>query len=135
MNLFDLRDELDNDPEGRGYAGMNDQQAADDLNLLRKSKNLATMTGRQAKALVDTDEYTALPDAKKQQWIGLTSSDDLDPWGFDAQVAIDVFGNPSNTLTALQAARTVAISRGHELNLVSQGEDVTRTDVENARKI
>lgn len=32
-DLQAIRDELDNDPLGRGYAGMTDQQAADDLNL------------------------------------------------------------------------------------------------------
>jgi len=34
VNLQELADELTNDPLTRGYSGMNDQAAADDLNLL-----------------------------------------------------------------------------------------------------
>ena len=74
------------------------------------------------KASVVEAEYDALSADKKAQFLGLTSSDDLDPFGLDANVIKDIFGVGSATVTALAAARIEIVSRSVELGLGKVGE-------------
>ena len=70
----------------------------------------------EVKEVVDKDEYAALSDAKKQQFIQLIKRDDLDLFGLDKEILIDIFG-ASTTGTALVTARVESISRATELKL------------------
>lgn len=110
-----LEDEIANDPLGRGYTTMTDQQLLDSLNAVNRTRNFTTMTGRQVKAAVDISNYNALSDAKKQRFIELTTSDDLDLFGTDRDVLIDIFGGGSATVSNLVTARVETISRGVEI--------------------
>ncbi len=125
-----LQTELTVDEENRDYSSMTDQQAADDLNSLWRTRNRTSMSGRQVKTEVVDAEYDALTPDKKAQFLALTASDDLDPFGLGANVIKDIFGAGSATLTALQAARIESISRATELGLGV----VTRSHVEVARR-
>lgn len=117
-----LRDELVNDPLVRGYVAMSNREAADDLNIAYRARNRASMTGRQVKAEVVDTEYDLLSADKKAHFLVLTSSDDLDPFGLDANVIKDIFGAGSMTVTALATARIETVSRGVELGLSRVGE-------------
>ena len=112
-----LQDELLNDPLVRGYSAMNDEAAAADLNTEYRERNRTSMSGREIKASVNFSELSGLTDTKKSQFFGWVSRDDLNPFGIDAEIAKDLFGNPSATVTALAAARVEQISRAVELGI------------------
>ena len=127
-----LKDDLAGDPEGWGYNGpgvfnpgpgpMSDQEATDVLNTIHpapdtRTRNRTSMSGRQVRAEVVDAEYDALTAEKKSQFLALTASGDLDPFGLGANVIKDIFGGGSATLTALQAARVESITRAQELGL------------------
>ena len=112
-----LKDEITNDPLARGYAGMTDEQVATSLNTADRSRNLTSISGSVIKAKIVDAEYDALTAGKKSELLSLLARDDLDPWGFDANVIKNVFGNASATLAALAGERTESISRAEELGL------------------
>lgn len=111
-----LENEIQNDPLVRGYTGMTDVEVANSLNDTEdRPRNKASMSGREVMDEVVDSEYDGLTSAQKTQFISLTSGGDLDPFGFAANVVKNIFGNPSNTLTALAAARVELVSRAEEL--------------------
>ncbi len=112
-----LSGEIANDPLARGYSGMNDQQLLDSLNAKDISRNRTSMTGREVKASVDITEYKALSDAKKQQLIELVKSSDLNLFGADKDILVDIFGSGSATATNLAADRVENVSRSTEVGL------------------
>lgn len=111
-----LKDEIANDPLGRGYASMTDQALLDSLNAVDRPRNRVRMTGLEVKASIDPGEYTLLIPPKKQQVIEWLKRDDLAPFGFDRDVLVDIFG-VSTTVSNLDSARVETISRGVELGL------------------
>lgn len=110
-----LSDEIANDPLSKGYSTMTDAQLLTSLNTKNISRNRTSMTGREVKAGVDIPEYKALAATKKQQLIELTNSDDLDLFGADKDILLDIFGAGSTTASNLAAARVESISRGVEI--------------------
>ena len=110
-----LEDEIANDPLARGYVGMTDVQLLTSLNALDRPRNRTSMTGREVKTSVDVDEYKLLSDAKKQQMIELLKRDDLDLFGLDKDILVDIFGGASTTGANLATARVELISRGVEI--------------------
>ena len=110
-----LGTEIDTDPLGRGYSGMGDAALLTSLNTANRSRNRTEMTGREVKAQVNATEYNALSDAKKQQMIELVKRDDLDLFGIDRDILIDIFGGGSTTVSNLASARVELISRGVEI--------------------
>ncbi len=111
-----LEDEIANDPLTRGYVSMTDQQLLDSLNAENIPRDRVSMTGLQVKASINPGEYKLLTPPKKQQMIEWLKRDDLDPFGFDRDVLVDIFGT-STTVASLDAARVETISRGVELRL------------------
>lgn len=109
-----LEDEIANDPLDRGYAGMTDAQLLVSLNAETQSRNRTSMTGREVKAAIDATEFAAKSDAQKQQIIELCKRDDLDLFGLDKEILVDIFG-VSTTGTALLAARVESTSRSTEI--------------------
>ena len=116
MSYYVLNQELINDPLTRGYSGMSDQEAADDLNTVYRNRNVASMSGSEVLQSVDDVEYAALSDVKKDALWGLLGIAILDPWGKEANIMQNIFG-ASTTITNLQAARIETVSRGIELNI------------------
>lgn len=110
-----LENEISGDPLGRGYAAMADQQLLDSLNLADLPRNRTSMTGREVKAAFNVDEYNALSATKKQQAIELTNRDDLNLFGMDRDILVDIFGAGSITVANLAAARVKTISPGVEI--------------------
>ena len=130
MNYYVLNQELINDPLVRGYSGMSDQEAADDLNIENRDRNVLSMSGSEVLQNVDATEYSVLTDGQKQVFWGLLGIAILDPWGVEADVMQDIFG-ASTTITNLQAARVETVSRSVELGLGL----IRESDIEKARAI
>jgi len=110
-----LEDEIAGDPTLQGYDGMNDTELLVSLNAKTRSRNRKSMTGREVNKAVNVAEYNALSDAKKQQFIELMKRDDLDLFGLDRDILIDIFGGGSTTVANLATARVETISRGVEI--------------------
>lgn len=136
MDYQALFDELTNDPLSRGYAGMTDAEAADDLNTEYRTRNRASMSGDEVFGATDPAEFNALdtgsgntPDVQGH-WIAFCGRDNIDPFG-SANVAFvqSVFGAGSTTVSNLAALRTETVSRAVELGLGA----VTAGDVIKAR--
>ena len=62
MDIDKLRDELTTDPLARGYSGMSDKEAADDLNTEYRTTPKATITGDEAFTATDASS-TWMPGA------------------------------------------------------------------------
>ena len=115
MDLQILKTELDSDSLGRGYSGMTNRQAADDMNLEYRTANRTTMSGSEAYDQTDPVEYTSLTDVGKNQWLSLCAISSVDPFGPAAQIVVDLFPPGGDTITNLQTARVTSISRGTEI--------------------
>jgi len=116
-----MKTEILTDPAGRGYASLTDIEVLADLRALTRSRNKRTMSGREVAAEVSNAAYDALTDVQKTQFLALKASDNLDPFGFDANVIKGLFGVGSPTVGNLAAARVELISRLVELDLGSPG--------------
>ena len=132
-----IRDELLTDPLGRGYVGMSDQAAADDLNTAYRTRNRTSMTGDELFQATVPSEFNALstgsgnnPD-NQGHWLSFCGRETIDPFATaNEQFVIDLFGGGSGTVAALQAARVESITRGEELGIgivkVGHVEEVRR---------
>ena len=129
MNYQILKDELDNDPELRGYSGMSNREAADDLSLEIRPTNRDWMEGSEAYDQTNSEEFSNLSDVAKSQWLSLCAIQRVNPFGPAAQMAIDLFPVAGETITNLQNSRIKFISRGSE---IGYGK-VQEGDVEQAR--
>lgn len=129
MNLSVLSDELTSDPLTRGYSGMTDEAAAADLNISYRSRNRTSMTGSEVLNAVDTTEWVGLTDAQRQTVWDVVHLGDINPFGVEQTLMINVFGGGSDTITALASARITLVSRAIELGLGS----VRAGDVQRAR--
>lgn len=111
-----LVDELTNDPLGRGYAGMTDQEVVDSLNAADRSRNKQAITGDDAFQATDAAEWGTLSDPQRSQWLAFCGRQTIDPFG-SANVAFvqSIFGGGSQTVQSLAALRLEAISRAEEL--------------------
>jgi hypothetical protein len=120
-----LRHELDDDPLGRGYAGMTDKEAAEDLNITYRTLNKDTMTGSEVLNAIVITEFNALSaEDQRTIWDVLHISGDLNPFGLEATIFIAAFGGGSTTIANLASARVYYASRGEELGLsvVDEGD-------------
>ncbi len=119
-----LKDELANDPLGRGYAGMTDEEAAADLNTSYRTRNRTNMTGDEVFQATDAAEFAGLGSGQgnsvddQNHWLAFCGRDSIDPFS-SANLAFvtDIFQAGSATLANLQASRLKSITRGEELGL------------------
>jgi hypothetical protein len=119
MDFSTLESELANDPLGYGYSSMTVQEALDCLlgknPIHRREEDRETMTGKEISEAIDDTEYNGLTVAKKDRAIALVANARVDPFGFAATVAIEIFGAQSTTITNLAALRKRSVSRAEEL--------------------
>lgn len=101
-----------------------DAVAADQLNAVNRTRNRTSMTGDEVFQATDSAEFNALDNGSgttsdvQHRWITFTRSQDIDPFATaNVQLVISIFGNPSATVSNLQALRVESISRGVELEL------------------
>ena len=123
-----LRDELQNDPLGRGYAQMSDIKAANDLNSDYRTLERNSLSGDEMFQATVASEWAALSADQKGWWLSFCGRASVDPW---AQSNVDfvksLFGDGSTTVSNLADLRTSTGSRAEELGLgiVREG-DVSR---------
>ena len=112
-----LRNEIVNDPLGRGYAGMTDSQVADSLNTANRNRNRSRMEATEVFNAVNKAEYNALLVTSKELFWNVLHLGQLNPFGLEAAIFVDIFGAGSTTISTLQGLRTESISRAEELGL------------------
>lgn len=132
MDYTVLKNELNNDPLGIGYAGMTSSEASVSINTANQSRNRASMTGDEVFSATDSTEFGSLSDTNKTLWLSFCGRDSINPFGL-ANVAFVtyLFNNPSTTLSSLQGLRTETVSRAVVLGL----RYVTPGDIEYARTL
>jgi hypothetical protein len=130
-----LKEELDNDPLVRGYSVMTDQEAADDLNTVYRTRARNTMLHSELADNIDQGEYGALAtDEKNQvhQILQLGGAEvTVGPGSFVRDRFIAIFGGGSTTVSNLGSAAIEDISRANELGL----SFVTGAAVQRARAL
>jgi len=137
MDYQILRDELDSDPLVRGYAGMTDGGAANDLNTVYRTRQKPNLSGAEAYEQVDNAEFLALTaDEQAEVWDIVHLSGE----GSGISIAsgskartrfIALFGGGSATIVDLLAYITENISRGVEIGIGT----VTEGAVQKARAL
>jgi hypothetical protein len=119
-----LKNEIDTDPLTRGYSGMTDQQVADDMNTVYRTRNRDSMTGDEIFNAADPAEFAALANGQgnnpdeKNHFMAFCGRDSIDPFAANnVQFITDLFPVGSTTVINLQAARIENISRAVELGM------------------
>lgn len=112
-----LKDELTADPLGRNYGAMPDEEAAASLNAKDRTRNRGVMSASEVLNAVDQTEYATLDDAQTDRLWGLLGIGELNPFGVEAQIMVQLFGAGSETISTLQQIRVESVSRGMELGL------------------
>ena len=92
--------------------------AAGQLNAVNRTLPIATLTASEVFNAFDPTEFTALTNAEEAQIFNLLAFGELNPFGHEATIFIDVFGpDPSTTIQNLNAIRTRPVSRAEEIGL------------------
>ncbi len=120
--MVGLRDEVINDPLGRGYVGMSDQQVLDDGFILYRTDPREIMSAGEIMESIDGAEFTALTDPMKtrvDRVLGLGAEIIIGPGNAHnaVQELLTAFGAGSTTISNLSTRRDVSISRWAELGL------------------
>ena len=116
MDYPALKAEIEGDPLTRGYAAMTDQEIADDMNTVYRTRNRVSATGKEIKDQIQTADWASRTDAQKSQLLALFARDDLDPFGIDADIFIEAMsGHTGTTVADLNAWRVEDISRAEEI--------------------
>lgn len=75
-------------------------------------RNKTSITGDEMFNAADTAEQDALQATERQEWLALCGRDTIDPFGAaNVALVIQLFGNPSATVTALSALRLEQVDR------------------------
>lgn len=123
MGLIDiLAAELTGDPEGFGYSGMNNVEAAASLNDTGTGRTLPidTLTAAQLYEAIDTVEFDALTAAQKtaiDRILGLGGDVILTPASKARAILVAAFGSGTASQIAIVAAVTRTVSRAAEIGL------------------
>lgn len=120
MDLSILANELTTDPLTRGYSGMTDQQAADSLNTVNRTRLRTHLSGSEIYEALDVSEFQSKTADQKQyirDIIGLGGSVAVDANSKARTVLFAIFAAGSNTRANLTTIATVNISRATELGL------------------
>ena len=115
-----LRDELVNDPLGRGYAAMTNQQAADSLNAINRTRLRDTLSSAEIYEALDVTEFqskTAAQQVYVRDVLGLGDNVRVGASSKARTVFVAVFGANSQTIANLLAVMTADLSRAAELGL------------------
>jgi hypothetical protein len=119
-NIDIIRDEITNDPLGRGYSGMDDAAVAVDLNTVYRTINKSSLSGDELFAATDSTEFAALTDHQESLWVAFCGRSSVDPFGSSNVAFVQyIFGGGSTTVSNLNSLRTQSVSRGAELGVGS----------------
>lgn len=117
MDYVAIKAELDAGHPDTGAYNVDDQLAADQLNVVNRSRNRTSMTGKEVKDQIKEADWISRTDAQKTQLLALFARDDLAPFGIDAIIFTDIMTGSADTSVAdLAAYRVESISRAVELD-------------------
>ena len=127
MDYAKLKVELTVDPLARGYAGMSDTQAADSLNALNRTVNVASVTGQDIFEAVVPGEYAALTADQKSLLHALIGMGTIKVNATNTKAALlAMFGAGTTTRANLVALQKTPCSRATELDL---GREANHGDI------
>ena len=113
-----LKDEIDNDPLGRGYAGMSDQEVTDDMLTEYRSVSVGSIPSEDIVAALVPSEVNVLTVVQQRNLWGVIGAGSVKP--DDTEVKnffADLFGAGTTTRANLLALATQLISRAAELGI------------------
>ena len=117
MNIAALKAELLTGHPDTGAYDANDVVAAGQLNAVNRTKNKVGMTGSEVLNALDKPEYLALSDADTDRVWQVCHLGTVNPFGVEADIFVDIFGDESASIASLQLARKNNVSRAVELGL------------------
>ncbi len=109
--------EINDDPLGLSYSGMDDLTLTNSLNALTRSENKASMSASEIYNQIDETEWLALSDIERDEIWNIIHLGEVNPFGLEATRFVAIFPGAGPTLTALNASRVTPISRAHEIGL------------------
>lgn len=117
-NLVLLKAEISSDVF-RVYSTMNNKEVADSLNTVDRTRNRTSMTGDEIYNNIDSRaDWDALTDVQRGDFLAFCGRDTIDPFASaNVETVKRIFGDVSNTVTNLSAARVEAVSRATEINI------------------
>ena len=132
MNYVALKAELDAGHPDTGAYNADNQLAADQINLVNRTRNRVLVTGKEVKDRIKSEDWGSRSDAQKAQLLALFARDDLDPFGIDAVIFTDIMtGALGSSVADLTIYRVEDISRGEELGFGV----LTAPNIETARTV
>lgn len=120
MDWPTLQGEIANDPLGRNYSGMTDQQVADSLNTKNRTVERSSVSGSEIFNAIVPSEYDSLlaTTQERVKWITqLGDSVDIASGSNARQVLLNAFDQNSTTHENLVDVVQIDISRAVELGL------------------
>ena len=129
--LDDLKAELLAGHPVTGLYSADDALAAAQINVVNRTLPRATMTASEVFNAIDKTEFNALSVTNKQLVWDILHLGDVNPFGLEAAIFIDIFGGGSTTITTLAGLRVTNVSRADELGLGRIGPGL----VTEARKV
>ena len=120
MDFYVLYTELTTDPLGRGYAAMDEQEQAVDLNTVYRTLTRDTLSSAEIYERIDVAEFQGKSPEQKvyvRDILGLGEGIAVGLNSKARTVLLAIFGAGSATIAALAAALEVAVSRAVELGL------------------
>ena len=114
-----LAEELANDPEGRGYAGMTDAAVAVSMGVVDRPRNRTSISGDEVfQSLESQAIWDGLSADQRDNFLSFCARDFIDPFApANVALVVSIFGGGSGTITNLQEARVDLISRAEERGL------------------
>jgi len=115
-----IKDELSIDPLTRGYAGMDDQQAADSLNTVDRTVDREFMTASEIFESIEVAEYKALAAGEKSavdKVLGLGDNIRIAPGTKARAFLLDAFTAGSTTRSNLATIAQESVSRSVEIGV------------------
>lgn len=131
MDIIILKNEIDTDPLGRLYSGMDDAAVAADMNTKYRTSNKSTMEATEVLNAINKTEFNTLTSVDQQKVWDVLHIGTINPFGIEADLFVDIFGGGSATISTLQTLRKNNISRGEELGIGV----VYEADVQDVRRI
>ncbi len=91
--------------------------AAGELNAVNRTTNKTSMTGSEILNAVLKSEFVALTNAEESQFWDIVHLSEVNPFGIESDLMVDIFGGGSTTITSLQTLRKNNVSRAVEIGL------------------
>lgn len=118
MNWTTLKNEIVNDPLGRGYVGMTDAAVAASLNTVNRARSRGVIPAYEVVDAIVSPEWSALTTGEQRRIELIISAGQVNVLNVNVRAAfLAAFGAGTTTRTNLAALQTENISRVTELGL------------------